>query len=300
MNHFQIAIIGAGPAGMSAAIYVARTGKTCAIFESTFHGGQAAFTYEIENYPGFKSISGPDLMNAFYEHTQKFDVPFIYDGVTKIELNTPFEITTNFYSYTADKIIIATGAHPLELGIPSEQKFKGRGVSYCATCDASFYKEKNTVVVGGGNAAAEDALFLADLCEKVYMVLRRDEFRAYKALTDKVLENSKIEVIYNSEVEEFIGANSIEKAKIVNVIDKKVSEIEINGAFIAVGNRPNSELFQGIVALDEKGYVITNEKMETNIKGIYATGDVRNTPLRQVITATSDGAIAAVYATKVE
>jgi len=300
MEHFNVAIIGAGAAGMSAGIYAARAGKTCAIFESTFHGGQAAFTYEIENYIGFQSISGPDLMNAFYEHTQKFNVPFIYDGVTKIEVKTPFEIITSFSSYTADKIIIATGAKPLELGINSEQKFKGHGVSYCATCDGSFFKGKNTVVVGGGNTAVEDALFLADMCEKVYIVHRRDAFRADKVLVQKLLENSKIIPIWNSTIDEFIGGDSLEKAIVKNFNLDTVSEIEVSGAFIAIGNKPNSELFKGIVEMDENGYVITNAKMETSVKGIYAAGDVRNTPLRQIITATADGAIAAVFASKYE
>jgi len=298
MNHFDIAIIGSGSAGMSAAIYAKRAGKNIAIFEGIFHGGQAARTYEIENYIGIPKISGPDLMNSFYEHTQGWNVPFIYENVDKVEKTSSgnFLIKTTSSEYIANKTIIATGARSLELGLLSEKALQGRGISYCSTCDGSFFKGKPVAVIGGGNTAVEDALYLAELCEIVYLIHRRDTLRADAVLVDKALSNEKIIPIWNSVVEEFIGDKSLEKAIIRDVKSNNITELDISGAFVAIGNKPNSELFEGFVDMDENGYIKTNEKMQTNVDGVYAIGDVRTTPLRQIITAASDGAIAATYA----
>jgi thioredoxin reductase (NADPH) len=260
------------------------------MFEKMMPGGQAATTPDIDNYIGFPDeISGMELMDRFYNHAMKFEPEVIYEEIVSIDYESvPKKISTDNKEYTADCIIIATGATPRELGAEGESRLRGRGVSYCATCDGTFFKGKQVAVIGGGNTAAEDALYLVNLCEKVYIVHRRDELRADKTLATKVLDCVKIEPIWNANVGEILGENNVNAIKLDNG-----ETLNVSGVFVAVGVTPSSGIVEDVIKTTSSGFIITDEKMQTNIAGVFACGDVRDTPLRQVITAASDGAIAA-------
>ncbi|MEW6088806.1 MAG: thioredoxin-disulfide reductase [bacterium] len=302
MDKYQVVIIGAGPAGLSAGIYTSRAFLSTLILESTAPGGQAATTDIIENYPGFHDgIRGLDLMNNMEKQAKHFGAKIEFGQVAEIRNADAGEKTIILDDGTTiqcNAIIIAAGAKPNELDVPGERKFRGRGVSYCATCDGAFFKNKDVAVVGGGNAALEEAVFLTKFTNKVYLIHRRDEFRGGKILQERVLKQPKITTVLNSIVKEIIGNNQVEKIKIENVKTKEISFLACSGIFIYAGHKPNTDLLKNIVRTDENGYIITDEDMRTDVPGIFAAGDIRKKFLRQVVTAVGDGATAAMAAEK--
>ena len=293
---FDIIILGGGPAGFSSAIYAARGAVSTAIVDINMLGGQPSNYLELENYPGFQLVGGYDLMEKFEEHADKFGVEkFPMQEITNIDLSKK-KIYTKEYEFSAKSIIIATGAQPMKLGVKGEKEFVGRGVSYCAVCDGAFYKDKIVAVVGGGNSAIEEAMYLTKFAKKVYVIHRRDKLRADKILQEKAFKNQKIEFIWNSIVLEIQGENTVKSIVLKNLQIDKISELKIDGIFPYIGISPNTELFSGQLNQDKYGFIITDTTMATSVDGVYAIGDVRNTPLRQVVTAASDGAIGATYA----
>jgi len=296
--NFDTIILGGGPAGLSAAIYAARGAVSTAVIDVNMMGGQPSNYLELENYPGFQLIGGYDLMEKFEEHADKFGVQkYPMQEIRSVDLKTK-TIISNEYEFTGKTIIIATGAQPMKLGVPGEKEFVGRGVSYCAVCDGAFYKNKVVAVVGGGNAAVEEAMYLTKFADKVYVIHRRDELRADKIVQERAFKNEKIEFIWNSIVKEIKGENLVTTTVLENVKTKEIKNLNINGIFPYIGMSPNTELFSGQLEQDARGFIVTDNTMATSIEGVYAIGDVRTTPLRQVITAAADGAVGAVYAVK--
>ena len=261
-------------------------------------GGQPSNYLELENYPGFQVVGGYDLMEKFEEHADKFGVKkFPMQEIQSIDLNSK-RIITSENEFSAKTIIIATGAQPMKLGVPGEKEFVGRGVSYCAVCDGAFYRNKVVAVVGGGNAAVEEAMYLTKFADKVYLVHRRDELRADKIVQERAFKNEKIEFVWNSIVTEIKGENLVDTVVLENVKTHEISNLSVNGVFPYIGIVPNVENISGQLLQDAGGFIITDETMATSVEGVFAVGDVRKTPLRQVITAASDGAVGAVYAVK--
>lgn len=299
-REFDVVILGGGPGGLSAGLYAARGELSVGVVDVSMFGGQPSNYLELENYPGFKRIGGYELMEQFEEHADMFGVEkFPMQEIESVDLvSSPKIIKTKQVEFAAKSVILATGAKPMKLGVKGELEFAGRGVSYCAVCDGAFYKNKIVTVVGGGNSAIEEAIYLTQFASKVYVVHRRDELRADKIIQMRAFNNSKIEFIFDSVVEEICGDELVNKIIIKNVKTGLMSEIATNGVFPYIGIVPNVEYINGQIAQDSKGFILTDETMRTSQEGVYAIGDVRNTPLRQVITATADGAIAAVYATK--
>ncbi|MGI5997338.1 MAG: thioredoxin-disulfide reductase [Lutispora sp.] len=297
---YDVAIIGGGPAGLSAGLYASRGRLDTVIIEKGRWGGQAATTEELENYPGsIEHPTGPKLTERMREQAEAFGTEFISDEVVGFDLSDKIKVLKLKEREIKTKaIIIATGAQHVNLGAPGEDTFRGKGVSYCATCDADFFTELEVVVVGGGDAAVEEAIYLTKFAEKVTIVHRRNEFRAAKSIVEKALANDKIHVMWDSVVEEIYGDGIVEGVKLKNVKTGEITDYRTDGVFIFVGTRPVSEFVKGIVDMDPKGYIITDSEMKTSVEGIFAAGDVRNTPLRQVITAAADGAIAAISAEK--
>lgn len=296
--YFDTIILGGGPAGLSAAIYAGRGAVSTAIIDLNMFGGQPSNYLELENYPGFSLVGGYDLMEKFEEHADKFGVhKFPMQEIQSIDLKSK-TIVTNEYEFKAKTIIIATGAQPMKLGVPGEKEFVGRGVSYCAVCDGAFYKNKVVAVVGGGNSAVEEAMYLTKFADKVYVIHRRNELRADKIVQERAFKNEKIEFIWDSVVKEIKGDNLVHTVVLENVKTKEISNLQVNGVFPYIGITPNVENFSGQLEQDASGFIITDETMKTSVEGVFAVGDVRKTPLRQVITAASDGAVAAVYAVK--
>lgn len=291
---YDVIIVGGGPAGMSAALYAARGGLKTLVVEKMYVGGQAALTYEIENYPAIESISGSDLALKMQAQAEKAGAEFMFDEIVSAELNTnPKKVITSAGGeFTATAVIIATGAVPRGLGIEAEARFVGRGVSYCATCDGAFYKGKTVAVVGGGNTAIEDALYLTRFAAKVYLIHRRQGFRAATVLVDR-LNSSSVEQLLDSIVVDLQGEKKLQSVTVRNVVDQKLHTIDVDGIFVAIGQIPDNKLLGDVASLDNNGYVITNEHMETGVDGVFCCGDVRKKPLRQVVTACADGAIAA-------
>jgi thioredoxin reductase (NADPH) len=295
---FDIIIIGAGPAGMSAAIYARRAKKSVLVIEALSYGGQIVNTLDIENYPAEAHISGYDLATKMYNQAKELGAEFIFEKAFEITNNKDYkEVRTNNNKYQGKSIIIATGAKNRHLGLDHEDEYIGKGISYCATCDGNFYKKKDVAVIGGGNTALEDALYLSNIANKVYLLHRRDTFRASEKEIELVKNNSNIEILYNTEVIEFIGDNHLEKIKILKN-EEEVEELEISGIFIAVGQTPSNEVFRGLIDINDNGYIIAGENCHTNIEGIFVAGENREKKLRQIVTATSDGAIAATEAVK--
>ena len=297
---FDTIILGGGPAGFSAGIYAARGAAKTAIIDINMLGGQPSNYLELENYPGYPQIGGFDLMEKFEEHSDKFGVQkFSMQEIEEINLTTnPKTIKTKEYNFRAKTVIIATGASPMKLGVKGESEFIGRGVSYCAICDGAFYKNKIVAVVGGGNSAVEEAIYLTKFAEKVYIIHRRNELRADKIVQERAFKNPKIEFVWDSVVKEISGKSTVNRITLENVKTKEISELITDGVFPYIGITPNTNYINGQIAQDSKGFIITDETMKTSVDGVYAIGDVRTTPLRQVITAASDGAIGAVYAVK--
>ena len=295
---FDIIILGGGPAGLSAAIYAARSSAKTAIIDISMLGGQPSNYLELENYPGFSKIGGYDLMEKFEEHADMFGIQkFPMEEIQSVDLTSEIKtVTTLNGEFKAKSIIIATGAQSKKLGVEGEKEFVGRGVSYCAVCDGAFYKDKVVAVVGGGNAAVEEAGYLTKFASKVYLIHRRDELRADKIVQERAFKNEKLEFIYDTVVNKINGDGVVKSATIENVKTHEVNDLAIDGIFPYIGFEPNADLFAGQVKQDKNGFIMVDEAMQTSVKGVYAIGDVRVTPLRQVITAAADGAIAAVYA----
>lgn len=294
----DIMIIGGGPAGMTAGLYAARMGLKAVAYERLMVGGQASTTNIIENYPGHaQGIGGPELMMEFQQQAESAGCEISYDEVSALNLQGDIKTAqTSSGEVQARAAILCMGAQARKLDVPGEELFRGRGVSYCATCDGAFYRGKRVLVVGGGNTAAEDALYLSGLCERVYMVHRRDTLRADAALVRRIELKSNIEMVWNSTVTEFTGTKSLERAKIRGVNTGEIHEIEVAGAFIAVGQVPQSDLVRGAIETDAAGFIVAGEDTQTSLPGVFAAGDIRTKPLRQVVTAASDGAVAASMA----
>lgn len=293
---YDLIIIGAGPAGITAGIYGVRAGLNTLVINGGGVGGQILSTYEVDNYPTLKGISGMELGTKFKEHADALKVNIVDENVSSIEKAegqvTLWKVTTTKGSYETKTVVIATGAQPRKLGAPGEEELTGMGVSYCATCDGAFYRGSDVAVVGGGDVALEDALFLARGSKKVHLIHRRDAFRAAKVLQDAVLAADNIEIHYDSVVENIKGVDEgeVNGLEIKNVKTGQVDTLDIEGIFIAVGTKPNTDLVQGIVECDQAGYVVAGEDCRSSEKGIYAAGDLRTKALRQVVTAVADGA----------
>lgn len=291
---FDVIIIGAGPGGLSCALYCARANLKTLILEGSGVGGQINYTYEVDNYLGFYG-SGPELSEKMRSHVEKFDVTFLSEKVREIsgwdrEIKT---VKTRRNEYRAKAIVIATGANPRLLGVDGEERLKGAGVSYCATCDGAFFKDKTVVVVGGGDVALEDAVYLSKFCRAVYLVHRREVFRANATLLEKVKNSSKILVKTNEVVEKIQGDSTVKSVVLKHTLSGKMSVVDTDAVFIAIGRNPETSLVGDSLKLDNGGYIVTDENMRTSVEGVYAIGDVRNTPLRQIVTAAADGAVAA-------
>jgi len=300
---YDVAIIGGGPAGLTAGIYSARALLKTVVFEKLGCGGQLAITDRIENYPGFpEGINGFELSNKMKEQAENFKVKFEFlevESLIKDENSNCFLIKSGNKEFKARAVIFATGTTPKRLNIPGENEFWGRGISSCATCDGALFKDKVVAVVGGGDSALDEGLFLTKFAKKVYIIHRRNELRAAKILQLRAMNNPKIEFIFDTVVEEVIGENRLKQLKLKNLKTGDISYLEVDGMYIYIGLLPNTELLKGFSrVLDENGFVITNEKMETNVSGLFAAGDCRNKILRQVATAVADGAIAAYSAEK--
>ena len=296
MKKYDVAVIGAGPGGMTAALYGARANLKVAMIDRGVYGGQMNNTAEVENYPGFPSIMGPELGEKMYQSTTKQGVDFVYGDVQGIEISGQDRIVkmeNEDDNILAKAVIIATGSDNRKLGIPGEEEYSGKGVSYCAVCDGAFFKDEDVIVVGGGDSAVSEGLYLANVTDNVNVVHRRDQLRAEKILQDRAFKNPKMNFTWDSEVTEIVGDEN--KMTGVKVHNKKTGEdkvVDAAGAFIYIGNIPNSKPFQDLGITDKDGWVITNDKMETSASGIYAIGDVRQKELRQIITAVGDGGIA--------
>lgn len=297
---YDIIIIGGGPAGLSAAIYSARGGLKTAVFEKAFIGGQITVTDEVENYPGFEEpLSGFELTEKMRLQAERFGTKFHDEEITAIGLEGLCKIIqTKDNTYRAKSVIICTGAHPRRLNVPGEEPFTGRGVSYCATCDGALYRDKVVAVVGGGDSAIEEGLFLTRFAKKVIVVHRRDSLRAQKIIQERAFKNPKMEFVWDTVVQEIRGDSKVKELELYNRKTNQITHIPVDGVFIYVGILPNNELLESRLELDSSGFVLTDEYMHTNVPGIYAAGDIRHTVLRQVVTATSDGAIAAWSAEK--
>ena len=298
----KVIIIGSGPAGLTAAIYAARANLFPIVFEGLQPGGQLTITTDVENYPGFPDgVLGPEMMDLFRRQAQRFDAKTYYKTVDKVDFSSrPFKVCVGEEMHLSETIIISTGASAKLLGLESEKKLMGHGVSACATCDGFFFKDKKVMVVGGGDTALEEATFLTKFASNVTILHRRDEFRGSKIMQERAMKDSKIEIIWNSVVEDMIGEpekGGLNSVILKNVISGKLNEISMDGIFIAIGHQPNSSLFKGQLDLDENGYIITKpDSTCTSIPGVFASGDIQDTVYRQAVTAAGSGCMAALDA----
>ena len=296
-------IIGSGPAGLTAAIYAARANLSPIVFEGNQPGGQLTITTDVENYPGFPDgVLGPDMMDLFRKQAQKFGAECFYKHVSKVDFSSsPFKVYVQDEEYLAESVIISTGASARMLGLAAEKELIGYGVSTCATCDGYFFKEKEIVVVGGGDSAMEEASFLTKFASKVTLIHRREEFRASKIMIDRVLDNPKIEIIKNAVVTDILGSqkDGVSSILLKDAIDGKERNFDCDGVFYGIGHIPNTDQFKGIINLDDQGYIITNPGSTlTNVAGVFACGDVQDSHYRQAITAAGSGCMAAIDAEK--
>lgn len=290
---YDTIIIGSGPAGLAAAIYASRAKLNMLVVEQNFvSGGQVIDTYEVDNYPGMPGISGMDLGMKMREHAEKMGAEFVRTKVKALERSEQgtWRLTCKKEIYEAKTVILATGAHHRKLNVPGEDDLAGMGVSYCATCDGAFYKDCEVAVVGGGDVAVEDAIFLARSCKKVYLIHRRDQLRAAKVLQDRLFALPNVELIWDAVVEKIDGTDQVEYVQIKNVRDNTIHQVNVEGVFVAVGIEPESGLVAEIAGLDQNGYVIADETGKTDVPGLFVAGDVRTKSLRQIITAAADGA----------
>lgn len=293
IKEYDLIIIGSGPAGLTAAIYASRAQLDFIVIEkSGMSGGQIINTYEVDNYPGVPNISGFELASKFRAHCDNQNVVFITGDVTGFSVEGEIKTITmdEKETYSAKTLIISTGAVYRKLGVKGEEELLGMGVSYCATCDGAFFKNKIVAVVGGGDVAVEDAIFLSRICNKVYVIHRRNEFRAAKSLINNLINLENVEILWDSTVEEITGTDVVGGIVVKSLETSEHKNLKVDGIFIAVGNMPSSDIYKEFVATDSSGYIIAGENCETNVKGIYAAGDIRTKELRQVITAAADGA----------
>jgi len=292
---YDIIIIGGGPAGLTAGIYAAEANKKVLILEKMWAGGQTANINNITNYPGFESVNGYELTQKMKNQAKNAGAEFKKEEVVWCDLLHETKIVkTHKNEYSSKCVIIASGAYAKSLDLKNEKEFLGKGVSYCATCDGNFFKDKVVAVVGGGNSSMDDCVYLSNLASKIYLIHRREVFTASEKLLNKVkvLEENKIQKITNSVVTELVGKEKLEKIKVLNKITNQEDYLNVDGLFVAIGRKPDTDIFLGQVELDGNGFIKTNQNMETNIPNVYAVGDVRVTPLRQIVTACSDGAVA--------
>jgi len=295
---YELVILGGGPAGLTAGLYAARGGLNVILIEKIVPGGQVIITDWIENYPGFpEGLSGPDLVQKMTEQVKRFDLNIENNEVVSVDFSEPVKkITLNDKTITSHTIIIATGASPKKLGVPGEDIFYGKGISSCATCDGPFFKEGVVAAVGGGDTAVQESLFLTKFVKKVYLIHRRNKLRAAAILQKRALANEKIEMMWDSVLTDISGLTNVENITVQNVKTGDKTQLSVDGCFIWVGTIPNTQFLADSVKLDEYGFIIADLNMETSVPGVFTAGDVRNTPLRQVVTAVGDGAIAAVSA----
>jgi len=296
---WELVIIGGGPAGLAAGLYATRSGMKTLLVEGLSTGGQAVKTDRIENYPGHPDpISGPELMERLKKQSEGFGLNIMdFNKVVSVQSDDGFKVNLeNGDTFLAGSLIISTGSEYRELEVPGAQELKGRGISYCATCDGPFFRDKPVLVVGGGNAAIEEAIYLTRFASTVYIAHRRDRLRADKVLQDHAFKEKKIKMLWNSVVSEILGSGKVERVVLENVNTKERSDIEVSGVFVYIGTVPNTEFIKGIVELDEKGYIITDLEMATSCPGIFAAGDCRHKKLRQIVTAVGEGATAAMMA----
>jgi thioredoxin reductase (NADPH) len=300
MNSYKVIIIGSGPAGLTAAIYCARAGMSPLVIGGVSYGGQLMSTTEVENFPGFPDgIQGPELMEHMVAQAKRFGAEVVFDDALKVDFSKkPFMVATGSQEYFGETVIIATGASSIWLGIESENKFRSKGISSCATCDGFFFKGKELIVVGGGDSAMEEADYLTKFATKITVLNRGDKLRASKIMQDRVLNNPKITVLYNKAVEEFTGTDHLTGGRIKDTVTGEITEMQFGGAFIAIGHKPNTGIFQGQITLDAKGYIEPVDQTKTNIEGVFVAGDVRDFRYRQAITAAGMGCMAALDAEK--
>lgn len=297
-NIYDIIVIGGGPAGYTAALYASRAGLSTLLLERMSAGGQMALTGDIENYPGFdEGIDGLTLGIKMQQGAERFGAKTEYAEVTSVDFSKEIkEVNTDYGTYYAKTVVVSSGANPRELGVKGEEELVSKGVHYCAHCDGRFYKNKTVVVVGGGNSAAQDAIYLSRLAQKVYLVHRRGELRATKLYYDQLLKSENVELVWNSVVEEFLSDGRLTGIKIKNLKTEELRRISCDGVFVSIGRKPATDFLCNAVALDNNGYIIADESTKTDVQGVYAVGDVRTKALRQVVTAVADGAVAVHYA----
>ena len=297
---YDVVIIGSGPAGLTAAIYTGRARLETLVIGSATWGGQLMLTSEVENFPGFPDrILGPELMNKMRAQAEKFGAKIIFEDVTSVDFSSrPFKINVGDKSFEAKAVIIATGTSAKWMGLPSEARLRGRGVSACATCDASFFRDKKTVVVGGGDRAMYEALALVKYAREVTIVHRRDQLRVSKILQERVFTNKKINFVWNSVVEDILGKDRVEGVKLKNVQTGEVATLPTDAVFVAIGHKPNTDVFKGQIDLDDKGYVIVHGETKTSVEGVFAAGDVQDRRYKQAVTAAGSGCKAALDAEK--
>ena len=301
IEHIECLIVGSGPAGYTAAIYAARADMKPVMYAGMQPGGQLTITTDVENYPGYpEGLMGPEMMELFRKQAERFGTDIRYGMITSVDFSgkPPYKlIADETHEIHAETVIIATGASAKWLGIPSEEKLNGRGVSACAVCDGFFFRGKDVAIVGAGDTACEEASYLAKICNKVYMIVRRDEFRASKAMQNRVLATPNIEVLFNSETDEILGENKVEGARIKNRVTGEMRQLEISGFFVAIGHQPNTSIFKDYLTMDETGYLITIPgTSKTNIEGVFACGDAQDKVYRQAVTAAGSGCMAALDA----
>ncbi len=299
-KELDLMIIGGGPAGFSSAIYAARANLDMLLLEDKILGGQVRNSYTIENYPGFKKVSGSELADIMQDQAESLGAKIDeFDVIERVDFSgEELIVETGDYIYKPEAVIIATGASPKKLPIPNEEKFSGKGVHYCAVCDGAMYQDKVVAVVGGGNSALEEAEFLTKFASKVYIIRRYDYFKGEKAMLEAVENNPKIEILYNEDLVNVEGSNFVEKAIIRNTKDNTEREIDLEAVFGYIGTEPKTELFKDYIKTTKTGYIVTDENMRTNVKGVFAAGDVREKEFRQITTAVADGTIASLAAEK--
>jgi thioredoxin reductase (NADPH) len=299
-KHVKVLVLGSGPAGFSAALYAARAELQPLVLTGMQLGGQVALTHTIENYPGFpEGVGGAELGELFQKQAERFGATTEFDLANSVDFSQrPFKVTTDNGQYQADTVIVSTGASPNHLEIPGEVEMTGKGVSYCATCDGAFFKDKKVVVVGGGDSALEEGLFLTRYASQITIIHRRDELRAGAILQKRALEHEKIRFIWNTVVTEVLGEEKVEAIRLKDVKTGEESVLETDGLFIFIGHTPNTQIFEGQLELDSLGYIKTNEKMETSVPGVFAGGEAADPHFRQVVTSAGMGAAAAIQATR--
>lgn len=295
---YDVAVIGGGPGGYTTALYAARANLSVILIEKLAPGGQMSTTDLVENYPGFPDgINGFELGMQMQQGAERFGVKTEYAEVTKVHLDgEPKEICMGERRIQAHTVILAMGAYPRELGLPNERTLRGKGVSYCATCDGMFYRDKTVVIVGGGNTAVADALYLNKICKKVYLIHRRDELRASRTYLQSLEAADRVEILWSSKVSEIQASDQVSGVRVVHIPDGEERVLSCDGVFVAVGNVPNTDLVKEQISLDEGGYILADETTRTNLPGVFAVGDLRQKPLRQIVTAVADGAVASKYA----